>query len=238
MHAPGSLGELFVLFWIYFLVAYPERLSTRKGLAAFAGISMLTALSYLASLVQILPARVGHRCAPLCLWRSRTRAPLRRGPQPGLLGAFVLYYAPYAVAAAGKSGLLLDRATYDPPATFFFLRNQMRDTVRILMNGYPLYLLLALGGYLVLPLSSGASRYHRQLLAAAGLTYVLMLLLKDPLFFPMIFLHAKEDLFFAPVACLLGASFSSYLWSTGRPVVSRWRESCLSRRRWPCVTRC
>ena len=84
------------------------------------------------------------------------------------------------------------------------------------MNGYPLYLLLALGGYLVLPLSSGASRYHRQLLAAAGLTYVLMLLLKDPLFFPMIFLHAKEDLFFAPVACLLGASFSSYLWSTGR----------------------
>ena len=48
---------------------------------------------------------------------------------------------------------------------------------------------------------------------AWGLTYGLMLILKDPALFPMIFLHAKEDLFYASLACLLGGLFLTYLWA-------------------------
>ena len=130
----------------------------------------------------------------------------------GLLASFVLYYAPYALEAIRKSSLLLDRAAYDPPATFFFLRNQMRDTVQILSNGYPLFVALSIGGWVLL-CRTGVMGFHRRFLVAWGLTYVLMLVFKDPAFFPMIFLHAKEDLFYASLACLLGGLFLTYLWA-------------------------
>ena len=104
----------------------------------------------------------------------------------GLLASFVFYYAPYALEAIRKSSLLLDRATYDPPATFFFLRNQMRDTVRILYNGYPLFVALSIGGWVLLCRPEVAG-FYRRFLVAWGLTYGLMLILKDPALFPMIF---------------------------------------------------
>ena len=55
--------------------------------------------------------------------------------------------------------------------------------------------------------------FYRRFLVAWGLTYGLMLILKDPALFPMIFLHAKEDLFYASLACLLGGLFLTYLWA-------------------------
>ena len=53
-------------------------------------------------------------------------------------------------------------------------------------------------------------------LAAAVLTYLLMLVLKDPVMFPRIFLHAKEDLFYAPFACMLMALVAARLWASGK----------------------
>jgi hypothetical protein len=178
----------------------------------------VTALSYPASLVQIC---IFSAFMAMFLWRAEAEESprLRRflaGLAVGFAGAFVLYYAPYAVQAVQKSALLLDRQVYDPPATFLFLRNQMRDTVRILKNGYPLYVGLSLAGFLLLT-RSGISSYHRKILVACGLTYVAMLALKDPALFPMIFLHAKEDLFYAPIACLLCGLVLAWLWDHRRP---------------------
>jgi hypothetical protein len=216
VHAPGTLGELVVLFWLYFLVAHRVVLGSPRGVAIFAFFSMLAALSYPASLVQI---SIFSTIMALFLWWGEPgdRVLCRRfvaGLTFGFAGAFLLYYAPYAIQAVKKSSILLDRQAYDPPATFFFLRNQMRDTVRILMNGYPLFVGLAAVGFGLLS-RSGVSPYHRKIFTACGLTYVAMLVLKDPALFPMIFLHAKEDLFFAPIACVLGGLVLARLWISG-----------------------
>jgi hypothetical protein len=218
VHAPGSLGELCVLFWLYFLAAHGDVLSSGRGLLSFAAGTMITALSYPASLVQI---SIFSAFMAVFLWRAEGEElpRLRRfsaGLAIGFAGAFLLYYAPYAIQALQKSALLLDRQVYDPPATFLLLRNQMRDTVRILRNGYPLYVGLSLAGLVLLP-RSGISSYHKKILVACGLTYAAMLTLKDPALLPMVFLHAKEDLFYAPVACLLSGLVLAWLWDRARP---------------------
>ena len=216
-HAPGTLGAFVVLFWLYFLIAHRDFIHSRQGLAIFAVFSMLAALTYPASLVQI---SIFSTFMALFLWRGShdERELCRRfvaGLSLGFAGAFVFYYAPYAIQAVQKSSILLDRQAYDPPATFLFLRNQMRDTVRILRNGYPLYVTLSVVGFGLVARSVVSLSYHRKILSACGLTYVAMLVFKDPALFPMIFLHAKEDLFYAPIACLLGGLVLATLWRRG-----------------------
>ncbi len=221
VHGPGTMGALVVLVWMVYLAAYHDSLYERAHLWIFAVLSATAALSYTASLVQLC---IFAAVLLLLLWIRKPRSLAKRvvlGFGMGLLASFVLYYAPYALEAIRKSSLLLDRAAYDPPTTFFFLRNQMRDTVRILSNGYPLFVALSIGGWVLLCRTEVAG-FHRRLLVAWGLTYVLMLLFKDPALFPMIFLHAKEDLFYASLACLLGGLFLTYLLarpSWGRVIV-------------------
>ena len=218
VHGPGTMGALVVLVWIVYLAAYHDSLYERTHLWIFAVLSAAAALSYTASLVQLC---IFAAMLLLLLWVGKPRTLAKRvflGFGMGLLASFVVYYAPYALEAIRKSSLLLDRAAYDPPATFFFLRNQMRDTVRILLNGYPLFVALSIGGWVLLCRAEVAG-FHRRLLVAWGLTYVLMLIFKDPAFFPTIFLYAKEDLFYASLACLLGGLFLTYLWA--RPLWGR-----------------
>ena len=221
VHGPGTMGALLVLVWMVYLTAYHDSLYERAHLWIFAVLSATAALSYAASLVQLC---IFAAVLLLLLWTGGGRKLAKRvvlGFGMGLLASFVLYYAPYALEAIRKSSLLLDRAAYDPPATFFFLRNQMRDTVQILSNGYPLFVALSIGGWVLL-CRTGVMGFHRRFLVAWGLTYVLMLVFKDPAFFPMIFLHAKEDLFYASLACLLGGLFLTYLWARqpwGRVIV-------------------
>ena len=212
VHGPGTMGALLVLVWMVYLTAYHDSLYERAHLWIFAVLSATAALSYTASLVQLC---IFAAVLLLLLWIGGPRSLTKRvvlGFGMGLLASFVFYYAPYALEAIRKSSLLLDRATYDPPATFFFLRNQMRDTVRILYNGYPLFVALSIGGWVLLCRPEVAG-FYRRFLVAWGLTYGLMLILKDPALFPMIFLHAKEDLFYASLACLLGGLFLTYLWA-------------------------
>jgi len=214
VHAPGILGELFVMSWILFLASRHRELATRRGMALFAALSAATVLSYAASLVQVSLMTAFLTLLLAVSGDDEDKALTRRlvlSFAVGLVASFVVYYGPYARDAVASSQVLLDRAEYDPPATFFFLRNQMRDTVRILRNGYPLYVALSVAGWILFS-RNGADRFHKRLLYAAGLTYVLMLVLKDPAFLPWIFLHAKEDLFYAPIGCLLSALVLTRLW--------------------------
>ena len=214
VHGPGILGEFFVLCFIFFLVAYRDSLQTTKGVLWFAGLSAVTLISYPAPVVQLLILLAWLTLLVEVVGEERTLL-------KGLLGGFSLgagvavaiYYAPYAIDALAKADILLDRGDYDPRATFFFLRNQMRDTVRILSNGYPLYVALSLVGLFTLGRYNTLG-FHRRVLFAAVLTYVTMLILKDPIFLPRVFLHAKEDLFYSPIACLLAALPLASLWAS------------------------
>ncbi len=216
VHAPGNLGQLFFVFWIYLLISQRNFLLSNRGLLFFAFSTMLTVLSYPATLVHVSIFSVFFALLLFCGEEDQQLA--RRFLAALTIGftlAFTLYYGPYVVQAVQKANLLLDRTVYDPPASFFFLRNQMRDTVRILTNGYPVYVILSVGGFLLLP-RSGALGFHRKMLYSLGLTYLTMLILKDPALLPMIFLHAKEDLFYAPVACLLISLVVTKLWRRSR----------------------
>ena len=216
VHAPGILGELFVMLWILFLATRYRTLLSGRGVATFAVLTAVTVLSYAAPLVQ---TSIMAGFLTLLLAGSRDEGHTALSGRfalsfaLGLAAAFGVYYWPYALEAVAKSRVILDRGAYEAPATFFFLRNQMRDTVRILMNGYPLYVTLSVVGWLLL-IGNGVAAFHKRLLYAAGLSYVVMLILKDPVFFPWIFLHAKEDLYYAPIACLLSGLALARLWKT------------------------
>ena len=93
--------------------------------------------------------------------------------------------------------------TVKAPATLLFLRNQARDSVRILLSGYPLWLGLALPAYFRLRAWTSGPVAARVVLSWTA-AFTLILILKDPLFLPSVFLQIKEDLFFAPLACILG----------------------------------
>jgi len=224
-HGPGLFGALFVLSVIAFLVLKPEALQNRKGVAALVLGSFWCALCYTMAFVQmslfmvVLGLVVGlgalskeNRSDGLFLRR------LLAGFTAGAAVATAAYYAPYFLPAFRQPGMLLGGEDYRPPAAFFFLRNQVRDSVRILLNGYPVYVAFSLVGLLFLG-SRRISRRHRQILGAALVTYVAMLLLKDPALFPRLLLFAKEELFYAPFACLLSALPMAALWRMrwGRP---------------------
>ena len=100
-------------------------------------------------------------------------------------------------------------------------RNQMRDTVRIFNNGHLLYVGLSIVGLFLLPRSS-ASSFHRRLLWASVVTYASLNVLKDPAVLPNIFLYVKEELFYAPIACLLTALPLAALWRQPRWCALAW----------------
>lgn len=224
-HAPGIFGALFVLLFLWYLAAHGDSLRRLKGVAGFALLTSAVALCYTVALIQIsifvaffalflllfLEGLEGRRLA----FVSRALA----GFVAGVVAALALFYAPYVAATltpSEGSGVLFARAShYDPPATFYVLRNQLRDTVRILENGQVLYVALSIVG-LGLLRRIQTSDYHRCWVLAGVSTYALMLVLKDPAFLPRIFLHAKEDLFYAPFACLLGALPLAWLWTRPR----------------------
>ena len=217
-HGPGIFGAFLVLGFIWLLVAYLPLLKTGKGMLLFTFVSFVSVLFYTVALVQLC-ILVGLFSALVLLGGEqqdrRLLLRLLASYAGGMAAATAVYYAPYIMAAFTQGGILLDRGgTYDPPATFYFLRNQLRDTVRILLNGHLVYVALSLVGLGMLS-RGAASRIHRQIVWATLGTYVILLVLKDPVFFPRIFLHAKEDLFYAPMACLLGALPLAALWRRG-----------------------
>jgi hypothetical protein len=221
-HAPGVFGALFVLFFLWYLAAFPAAVQKVRGFVVFALVTMVTALGYTVAFIQISIFMAAFTALSFAFgaggsWRSLLRPAAAFAL--GIAGAVALFYAPYLVQAvrpSSSSEVLLDRAAaFDPPAAFLLLRNQLRDTVRIYRNGHVVYVLLSFLG-LTLLARSGAASYHRRFLWAAFAAYGFMLALKDPALLPRIFLHAKEDLFYAPVACMLAALPLAWLWERQR----------------------
>ncbi len=226
-HAPGMFGTLFVLLFLWYLVAFGHTTRSRKGFVGFALLTMICTLSYTVALIQISLLMACFTFASLVSpegRRFRSWASTLAAFTLGIGGALAVFYGPFVLEAITGSRVLLGQAEdFDPPASFFFLRNQLRDTVRLLQNGHALYVGLSVGG-LVLLGTSGASATHRRVLWSAVASYVLLLILKDPAVIPRVFLHAKEDLFYSPIACLLLALPLTRLWRSpspwGRPLTA------------------
>jgi hypothetical protein len=136
------------------------------------------------------------------------------GAMSGTLASLGLFYRRFVGTALASKDAILAVEGYRPPATFFFLRNQMRDTARILQFGYPVWIVLGLPAYFKLR-SWTTGPFARRVILAWTATYGTLLLLKDPAFFPQLFLHVKEDLLYAPLACVMGGMTLAWLSTKG-----------------------
>jgi hypothetical protein len=136
----------------------------------------------------------------------------------GGVASLATFYHPFVWAAiverATRQAILL-REVFQPKATFFFLRNQMRDTVQILGFGYPLWVLLGVPA-LFRSREWARGLFARKIVWSWVAAYVVHLILKDPALFPQLFLYVKEELMFAPLACILGGVTLAWLDAKGR----------------------
>lgn len=217
VHVPGMLGGVFFLMAITYLAYRFEQLERWSVLLGFAFLSMLATLAYTATLFHFVFFMIWFTVLELFERRSplpsATTLRAVAASSTGTLGSFAVFYHRFVAPALASKDAILAYEGYRAPATFFFLRNQMRDTAKILSLGYPWFVALALPAYVRLKeWSQGA--LSRRIILAWTATYVMLLVLKDPVFFPQLFLHVKEDLLFAPLACILGAMTLSAAWSS------------------------
>jgi hypothetical protein len=219
VHTPGLVGEVFFVAAVTYLVFRYETLHRPRSFLAFTLLSLFATVAYTATLfhfaaflscftaVELVKT---HSLLPSLETRRAISASLL-----GTLGSFATFYHRFVGGALASRTAILAEEGYRAPATFYFLRNQMRDTARILQLGYPFFALLALPAYFRLPAWT-AGELARKTIAAWTLSYALLLVLKDPLFFPQLLLHVKEDMLFAPLMCVLGAMTLSAAWRRGR----------------------
>ncbi len=219
VHTPGLVGQVFFVAAVTYLLFGYETLRRLQGFVIFALMSLTATLAYTATLFHFVTFMVCF--TGLELLESRSALPSRTTRRAvaasvvGTLGSFAIFYHRFVPGALVSRSAILAEEGYRSPATFFVLRNQMRDTATILSHGYPLFILLAIPAYFRLrDWTSGA--LARRMLLAWTATYLVLLVLKDPLFFPQLLLHVKEDLLFAPAMCVLGAMTLAAISRRGR----------------------
>jgi hypothetical protein len=216
-HTPALLGTVLLVAAALYLSARYRDLARPAAALRFALLSLAATVSYPATLLHFVTL-----VAWLFLLEAWAARPLRLRPQAislllgsalSVLGATAIFYRRFL----GSSGMstAFHPESYRAPATFSFLRNQARDTVQILELGHPAFLALAVPAYLRLR-SWTSGEFPRRLVWAWTATYLTLLILKDPFFFPALLLQIKEDLFFAPMACALGGMSLASLAGKGR----------------------
>ena len=219
VHTPGLVGQVFFVAALTYLLFGYESLGRLRGFAIFALLSLTATLAYTATLFHVVAFMVCF--TGLELVESRSALPSRMTARAvaasvvGTLGSFAIFYHRFVPAALASRSAILAEEGYRPPATFFLLRNQMRDTATILSFGYPLFVLLALPAYFRLRDWTSGPLARRMILAWTA-SYVILLVLKDPIFFPQLLLHVKEELMFAPAMCVLGAMTLAWISRRGR----------------------
>ena len=218
-HVPGLVGQIFLLLALVYLVHRYADIERPLGMVGFAAAALTATLAYTATLFQFVGFMFFFYLTDLVAQRSllptRTTFRVTSAAATGTLGSLLLFYGHFIRPALASKSAILSREAYRAPGRFFFLRNQMRDTVRILRFGYPAHVLLALPAWFKLRTWS-AGALARRVVWAWTATYVSLLLLKDPVFFPQLLLHVKEDLFFAPLLCVLGGMTLRHLSGSGR----------------------
>jgi hypothetical protein len=214
-HTPALLGTVLLAAAILYLASRERDLSRPAVTLGFALLSLLATLSYPATLLHFVVLVAWLLLLSVVATRSlRGRAlGLSLGSAAAMLGSIAIFYRRF-LGSSGASAAFHPES-YRAPASFFFLRNQPRDTVSILELGHPAFLALALPAYSRLR-SWTSGDFPRRLVWAWTAAYLTFLVMKDPFFFPALLLQVKEDLFVAPLACALGGMSLAALAGKGR----------------------
>ena len=206
-HTPAVVGQMLFMAAATYLLARHRDFARFRVAAVFALLSLAATLAYSATLVHFVLFMAWLVFLELkerkSIWPGRETWAVLISSVMGALGSVALFYRHFLGVSAGSSLASLAPSSYRAPATFVFLRNQVRDTVRILNHGYPLWILLALPAYVNLR-SWTSGPFARRVVWAWTATYLSLLVFKDPLLFPQLFLQIKEDLFFAGLLSVLG----------------------------------
>jgi hypothetical protein len=205
-HAPAVFGGALATAALLYLALRAGRMDT-AGRAAAAGVILgVAALGY-SSLV-VLYGLFGLALLCLLLLDARGLTPAaRRGVAGALvvggLVAGALFYFHYVPGLlSGARGVEAEPDLF-PGRTFFIFHNESRQSLRIWILGYWIPLL---AGLLAAPLAFRRLQpAARPVMLSWLLAWALIMLLKEPAFFPKLLRWAKEDQFLSPLLCLLVA---------------------------------
>jgi hypothetical protein len=221
-HTPTMLGQLSFLAAVAYLVANHDQMKSPRALFGLGFFSFLACVAYPGSLIHWVILLGCFLVVELVARRSLLPSPdaarALLASAAGGVASIAAFYHPFvwaAIAGRATRQAILLREVFRPKATFFFLRNQMRDTVEILSFGYPLWVLLGVPALLRLR-AWAHDPFARKMIWSWLAAYTLHLILKDPVFFPQLFLYVKEELMYAPLACILGGVTLAWLDAKGR----------------------
>lgn len=210
-HAPSVFGAALTTAALLYFAREAAALGGAGRVAKAAGLLALAALGY--SSQAVLLGLFGVVLLALLVLDARgLAAPARLGHAAALVlggllaGAlFYFHFVPGLLQAAGP--LQTDPDLY-PGRTYLVFHNESRQSMRIWAAGF----LLPLGaGLLAFPLAlRRALPSARPVLAAWLGAWALVMLLKEPVFFPRPLRWAKEEQFVSPLlALLIGAAVTA-----------------------------
>jgi hypothetical protein len=224
-HAPASFGAALTLAALAFLARFTTELG-RPGMAAAAALLLCAAsLGYSSALVLI--GLFGVVLLLLLAVDARALSPRARMGTATALGAggllaLALYYGHYVPGLlAGAAGVEAEPDLF-PGGTFAVFHNESRQALRVWRLGF---WISALAGLVAAPFALRRARAAgRPVLLAWLLAWVLVMVLKEPAFFPRLLRWAKEDQFLSPLLALLVAAAA---WALPRAWM-RWVASALA----------
>jgi hypothetical protein len=205
-HAPAAFGGALATAALLLFVGRIEDLDDR-GRAVRVGLALAVgALGYSSSVVQLglfgvallLLLAADARALTPAVRRGAALALLAGGLGSGLL--FYFHYVPGLVMGVGGVEAAPDAF---PGKAFFIFHNESRQSLRLWALGlaWPLGVGLAAAPFALARARPGA----RPVLIAWLAAWALVMVLKEPAFFPKLLRWGKEDQFLAPLLCLLTA---------------------------------
>jgi hypothetical protein len=208
VHAPATFGAALGTAALVTLAASSERMTAARPVALMGIGLCLAVLGYSALVVQV--GLFGMVLCALLLLDARglgvrARIGVAAALAVGGLLALALYYGHYV------PGLLRGTPTVETEASIFagrtvlgIFRNEGRQSYRIWALGLAVPVV---AGLLAAPVALRRARpTARPVLVAWLLAWALIMLLKDPAFFPKTLRWAKEDQFVSPLMCLFVAA--------------------------------
>jgi 4-amino-4-deoxy-L-arabinose transferase-like glycosyltransferase len=211
-HAPAAFGAALGTAALLHLASRADGLTRLRPVLVAGAALGLAALGYSSLVVQL-----GLLGAVLCLLLAvdarglsgRARVGVAAALAIGGALAVVLYYGHYASGMlSGAPGVEAEPSIFSGKTVLGIFRNEGRQSFRIWAMGFA----WPLGaGLACLPVALVRARPSaRPVLAAGRAAWVLIVVLKDPLFFPKMLRWAKEDQFIAPLLALaIGAAVSA-----------------------------
>jgi hypothetical protein len=203
VHAPASFAGALGTAALLGLAASTPALDRRRHVLLAAGALALAALGY--SSLAVLFFLFGLALFALLALDARALTPAaRRGLAAAVilsgLVAGLLYYFHYLPGVLRGAGAVEAEPDLFAARTYFIFRNEAKQSVRVWRLGFWLW---TLAGVAAAPLAIARARASaRPVLIAWLAAWALLMVLKDPLFFPRLLRWAKEDQFVSPLLCL------------------------------------